>query len=218
MKRILLIISVILLLLASCVKSPSAQPPLNETDNVATNVAATSSAMPSPTILPTLTSAPVTTATPEPSSAIRWITFHDPKLQITFEYPETWLLTPATAPPEWGSRTIIASPSEANGKTYSIYFGLYVNETIDPGENLLDWTTERDLTGGIIDPKDISSRESLRISGLEAVYTVMSFPEIRYTDIRRDNEILYVWADIGLSADDLYQDIYTHILTSFVSD
>lgn len=218
-KIFFVVILISLLALTGCANSSPTDMPLSDPDKIATIVAGTLSANPSPTALSTSTVAPAATSTPEPGSEIQWIVFHDPNLQVTFEYPEGWSLTPSTAP-ELGSPTIVVSPTDSNGKSYSINIGQYANETINPDENLLEWTTARDQNDGMIDPKDrvISSRESLKISGLEAVYTVMTFPEIRYTDIRRDNKVLFIWANIGLSADTIYQNVYSHIVTSFVSD
>jgi hypothetical protein len=160
-----------------------------------------------------------TTSTFDRGSDINWVVFHDPNLQIKFEYPEGWSFTPALEV-EKGGAIIIVSPVDVVGKSYNINIGKYLNETISPDENLLDWTTAYDQKDGMIDPSDriISSRESMKISGLDAVYTVMSYPEVRYVNIRRDDKVLFIWANIGESADAFYQNIYSHILMSFVSD
>jgi hypothetical protein len=162
---------------------------------------------------------PASTSTSDPGSKVSWVVFHDPNLQVTFEYPQGWTLTPAVEV-EKGGVIIIVSPVDAAGKSYNINIGQHFNETIGPEVNLLDWTTARDSNDGMIDPsaRVMLSRESMNISGLDAVYTVMGYPEVRYVNIRRNDKVLFIWANIGESADAFYQNIYSHILMSFASN
>ncbi len=211
MKKVFITISMLLILVA-CVQIPSTQLPIDETDQIATIVAGTLSAIPSPLPLPTSTFIPALTSTSEPNSDIKWLSVYDPNLQITIQYPTSWTLESS------GSGFIRIDAPEKNNINvpYTIQVGEY-NTSITPDQTLLSWTEQYEQKSGH-SGESIAARESLEINGLDAVYTLLDFPEVSYTNYRHENTVLFVWSNISESAGEIYVGIYKRVAASLTSD
>ena len=212
-KLILLFIALILLsFLSACIGNNPTPETLSDEDKIATIVAGTLSVIQSPSPFPTSTFVPALTSTPEPGSDIVWVSFYDSNLKITIQYPENWTLSSQTS----GFIRMEASERNNINVPYKIEISQY-NIPITPDQTLLNWTEQYVLISGN-SGENISVRESLEINGLDAVYTLLDFPEVSYTNYRRGDTVLFVWSNIGKSAGDIYTNIYKQIASSLISD
>ncbi len=212
-KLILLFIALILLsFLSACIGNNPTPETLSDEDKIATIVAGTLSVIQSPSPFPTSTFVPALTSTPEPGSDIVWVSFYDSNLKITIQYPENWTLSSQAS----GFIRVEASERNNINAPYKIEISQY-NIPITPDQTLLNWTEQYVLISGN-SGENISVRESLEINGLDAVYTLLDFPEVSYTNYRRGDTVLFVWSNIGKSAGDIYTNIYKQIASSLISD
>lgn len=152
------------------------------------------------------------------SANLKWLTYTDPRFDFALEYPANWTIRPRTDKPgRMGEVLMFRSPPTDSGQVYSIQIGHYL-EQIRATESLSDWTDEYNRRASGFPPDQIqtSIRENRRVDNLEALFIRGTSPltEYQYTNICRGETVWFFWSNIGDSADEMYVEIYDHMLNS----
>ncbi len=191
--------------------------PTPAVDAVATIVEATLLAVPSNMPSSTSTSIPAIASTPEPGSDISWVSYHDPKFGFTLEYPANWTIKPRHDKPETSGETLNFAYISDTGKSYSIDISQHT-KPISTTDSLSEWTDTQRAESSMYSPDQIQTviRQNTLVDGLEAFFIRGASPQTEYqfTNIRRGETVWFIWANFGETADEIYLEIYEHMLNS----
>ena len=148
---------------------------------------------------------------------IEWLTYTDPRFDFTIEYPANWTIKPRTDALGALSEVLtFRSPLSDNGQVYSIAIGQYLYK-IWATDSLSEWTDwYNQMAGDFPDHLKTSIRKNVQIDNSEALFIrgVSPLTEFQYTNIRRGETVWFIWSNIGDSADEVYAEIYDHMLNS----